>query len=114
MPTWPAALPCPLAGTYNEAPPLNTIRSQMDVGPEKVRRRTTANTAPISYTMSLTPANVTVLLDFYNQDTVSGSLPFDYTHPRTGAAVQARFVNVPQIRNQGIRYAGSVELEIMP
>ncbi len=43
MATWPATLPAPALSSLRETPPDNLIRTQMDKGPAKVRRRTTAN-----------------------------------------------------------------------
>lgn len=115
MPTWPITLPAPALNTLEESPPDNTIRTTMDKGADKVRRRTTANIRPISFSMMLTEAQTEILDDFYTADTFSGSEAFDYTHPRTGAAVQARFVNPPNYaEREGQVYAAAVSLEILP
>lgn len=115
MPAWPAQLPPPALNTLTESPPNNTLRSSMDKGPEKVRRRTTANTRPLSFVLMLTPALLQVLDDFFVMDTYSGSEEFDYTHPRTGAACTARFVGEPEYQDrEGQVYATSVSLEILP
>jgi len=117
MPTWPASLPPPKIGTLNERPPNNAIASQPDKGPSIVRRRTTANVRPITYSMDLTPEQVITLDEFFEDDTFSGTITFDYTHPRTGAAVTARFVpgSVPEWQdNEGVIYGAAVQLEIMP
>lgn len=115
MATWPATLPAPIINSLKESPPDNTIRSQMDKGPAKVRRRTTANVRPLSFTLRLTPAQVATLDTFYNTTTFSGADEFDYTHPRTSAAVTARFVNPPEYSElEGVLYNCSISLEIMP
>lgn len=115
MATWPATLPPPVLNSLKESPPDNTIRSQMDKGPAKVRRRTTANIRPISFTMRLTPAQVETLDTFYDVTTFSGADEFDYTHPRTSAAVTARFVSPPEYSElEGVLYNCSISLEIMP
>lgn len=114
MATWPTTF-CPLAGSYQETPPNNTIRTSMDRGPDKVRRRTTANVRPVSFKMLLNKTQVAQLDDFYNEDTFSGADPFDFTHPRTGASVQARFVNPPAYQDRGAAmYEAAVQLEILP
>lgn len=115
MAVWPAELPPPAINTLKETPPDNTIRTAMDRGPAKTRRRTTANVRPISFGMKLTPALVAVLDNFYNNTTFSGADEFDYTHPRTGEAVTARFVSTPEYNEQeGVLYNCTVALEIMP
>lgn len=117
MPTWPAELPGPAIGTLNERPPQNAISSNPDKGPAIVRRRTTANVRPISYTMMLEPELVQVLDDFFVEDTFSGTIPFEYDHPRTGDACTARFKpgEVPEyLEREGVIYGANVQLEILP
>lgn len=114
MADWPDSLPCALMNSYTESPPENTIRSQMDTGIPKLRRRSTAATRPISFSMSLTAAQYQLLDDFYVNDVFSGSIPFNYTHPVTGAAVEARFLERPQYRSQSGRYLAAINLEILP
>lgn len=103
-------------GTYKESPPNNTLRTSMDVGPAKSRRRTTSNVRLISFTLVLNSDQLDTLDGFYNDDTFSGSDDFDFNHPRTGDAVKARFVQPPEysdtIKNQ--LYEIPVSLEILP
>lgn len=115
MSTWPASLPPPALNTLKEAPPNTTIRSQMDKGPDKVRRRTTANIRPISFVLKLTPAQVEILDTFYVTTTAGGADEFTYTHPRTAASVVARFVSPPDYaESEGVIYNCSIALEILP
>lgn len=117
MATWPASLPPPSIDTLKESPPNNAIGTRMDKGPDKVRRRTTANVRPLAFTLQLTDAELQTLDDFYTTDTFSGVSDFDYTHPRTGAAVTARFkpATPPQYGElAGVLWSVTVELEIMP
>lgn len=115
MVAWPASLPAPALNTLSESPPDNVIRSNMDKGPAIVRRRTTANIRPISFGLILTAAETQILDEFYTDDTFSGSESFDFTHPRTGAAVTARFVEPPEYQErEGAAWAASVSLEILP
>lgn len=115
MPTWPTDLPAPALNTLVETPPRNKIRSQTDKGPPKERRRTTANVRPISFMLKLTPAQVTTLDDFFVTDTASGVNEFDYTHPRTGASVTAKFAEEPVYNEvEGAIYDCPIKLEIQP
>lgn len=117
MSAWPSTLPAPALSTLNETPPENRLVTSMDKGPGKVRRRTTANVRPLSFTLRLTKAQVQTLDDFFVTTTFSGADSFSYNHPRTGAAVTARFApnTVPQYAEQdGVIYNASISLEILP
>lgn len=115
MPTWPSKF-CPLAGSFQESPPNSTIRSSMDKGPDKIRRRTTANIRPVQFNILISRQDTQELDTFYDVETVGGSLPFDFVHPRTEQIVEARFVNPPQYtdRKAGQKYHCTIELEILP
>lgn len=113
MPTWPSNF-CPLINSLEESPPENTIRSQMDKGPDIVRRRTTANIRPISFKLYLSKADVAVMDNFFSTECYSGAEAFDFTHPRTGVACKARFTGVPKYANRSYGYEVSVGLEILP
>lgn len=115
MAVWPVSLPPPAINTMNESPADNLIRSNMDKGPAKVRRRTTANVRPLAFTLRLTAQELQTLENFYDVDTYSGAEVFDYIHPRTGAPVSARFAQRPSWGDtEGIVWNVSVSLEIMP
>jgi len=117
MATWPTDKRfSPLISSLQETPPANTIRSTMEKGPEKVRRRTTANVRPISFSLLLSKADVVVMDTFFNDDTYGGADEFDYVHPRTGENVKARFKDAPSYQESGGvgLYKVSVSLEIMP
>jgi hypothetical protein len=87
----------------------------MDKGADKVRRRSTANVRPIGFSLSLTEAQVEILDTFYVTTTLSGSVEFDFIHPRTGATVEARFVSPPSYsEREAVMYSCSVQLEILP
>lgn len=106
---------CPLVNSVSESPPENVIRSSMDKGPAKVRRRTTANIRPIQFKLMLTPAQTAIMDDFYVNQTVSGADEFDFTHPRTKQPVKARFVSPPSYSERGGRlWEIGVSLEILP
>lgn len=113
MAVWPEQF-CPLINSFQETPPENTIRTTMDRGPAKVRRRTTANVRQVSFNLFLKNDGVDVLDDFFTTDTFSGADDFDFIHPRTKESVKARFVSPPQYRNRGTGYEVSISLEILP
>ena len=113
--TWPAALrDLWLKDGFREVPPKNMLRTAMDVGPPKVRRRTTANIRAFFGQMFLTPALVTVLDDFFVTSTKSGTLTIELKHPRTGATGTYRFVKEPQYASHNEGFLASIQLELLP
>lgn len=115
MTTWPTSLPRPTVDSFSETTPNNSIRSSMDKGPAKVRRRTTANVRPISFSLKLEPSLVDVVDEFYIDTTASGSLSFDFVHPRTLETVEARFVEPPSYKELGnALFNVSISLEVLP
>jgi len=114
MANWPS-LPAPLINTFKETVPDNILRTNMDRGVDKVRRRTTANARPIQFAMTLTEAQVSTLETFYVTTLGSGALEFTYVHPRTGDSVSARFAAPPAYSDiNGIVYRAEIQLEIIP
>lgn len=113
---WPAGLPqYVLVSGYTETAPNNTIRTEMAAGPAKLRRRSTAAVRTISCQLRLSYAQRDVLDGFYLTDTASGSVPFDWVHPVTRAAVTMRFVEPPSLAADaaGRHFIASLKLEIM-
>jgi hypothetical protein len=64
----------------------------------------------------LTASEVATLDTFFVTTTRGGTLEFNWTHPRTGAAVEARFVPGTAPSYGAIEQDGevSVQLEILP
>lgn len=115
MATWPATLPSsPLADGFNEQPPNLAIRTDMDAGPAKVRRRFTAGVRPMTVMFLLTKAQVATLDEFYTSTLSGGTIRFDWTHPRTGSAVEFRFTAPPEYRADSDLWQVTMSLEIMP
>lgn len=116
MATWPSTLPQDfIEAEWRESPPDNLIRSSMDVGPDKVRRRSTSNPRPVSARMIMTTAQVATFETFYITTLISGSLTFDIDHPRTETEVEMRFVTPPEYTPAGGGYWWvDMQLEILP
>lgn len=113
--TWPSALrDLWLKDSFQEAPPKNMIRTKMDVGPAKVRRRTTSNVRQFLGRMFLTPAQTVILDDFFVTSTKSGTLTIELKHPRTGVTGVYRFVKEPQYVSRNRGYVASIQLELLP
>jgi hypothetical protein len=75
--TWPIGLPqiFLIDGFAQGLANKNLIRSQMDVGPAKLRRRSTAATRPMQGSMDMTDDQIQILMDFMDE-IEGGALPF--------------------------------------
>lgn len=94
---WPVTLPSTVSWQgYRRVIQNVQVRTQMDVGPPKVRARQTARVDmqefPIVY---LTKAQWPTLEDFYVITLFNGTLPFEITDPITGVAQRYRFTEPP-------------------
>jgi len=113
--SWPAALyGFILRGSYKESPPDNTMRSEMDVGPPKTRRRSTANTRPFQIDHFFTAANLVIFDELYDNTLESGSLPFNYRHPRTQVIGEYLFSEKPAYVELGQGYKVTTKMELLP
>lgn len=110
MATWPATVPI-TRENFSESPPRRTIRSDMDVGPAKVRRRSTAAVRPVKLSLFLNDSQLDDLEEFYLDN---DALSFDFVHPRTSNPVKARFTSEPEYSLVETMYRVSVDLEILP
>jgi len=110
--SWPADLYGKvLKGSFRELPPDNTFQSNMDTGPPKIRRRSTSNTRPIEVSHFFTAADMVTFDSFYDTTLNSGSLPFNYRHPRTQVLGEYVFTELPEYvdMNQGFRVTTKME-----
>lgn len=117
MVAWPIApFPqLPLQAGYSESPPDTVIRSPMDAGPAKLRRRTTAGVRRLACALRLTTAQVATFDSFYVTSLQGGALPFDWVNPRTGAAESLRFVGPPAYgAPSGDLFPVTFKLEVLP
>lgn len=115
--TWPASLPQePLVEGFIEQAPNTLIRSQMEAGPAKVRRRFTSGPRNFDCQLYLSPAQVETLDGFYVSTLAGGALSFDWKHPRTQAAVTFRFIEPPSYKpvKRGAAWQASLRLEVLP
>lgn len=110
MATWPSTLVINKDG-FSESPADRVMRSNMDIGPQKIRRRTTASVKSVEFKMLLTTAQVLILDDFFY---ANDSSAFDFVHPRTGLTVRARFKEPPNYASNETLFAVSIKLEILP
>lgn len=91
-PNWPVTLPQAVLMGFDEDIDLYVVRSKMDTGPDKVRRRATKIRRQWPVKLILTCAQVDTLDNFLLTSCEGGVLPFDWKNPRTGASTELRFV----------------------
>lgn len=116
VPTWPITLPQDLliAG-YGESPGDNQLRSNMDVGPAKVRRRSTAAPRKVKGGVILTREQLVTFREFYDDILLSGTLRFSWHDPtKPESAVEMRFTEVPSWTAESGQFNLSLSLEILP
>lgn len=116
-PTWPPSLPdFVLEQGYSEQLEDQTIESSVEAGLAKIRRRFTAPVRRFQMTLQMDEAQAATFEGFFLNTLQGGSLPFDWRHPRTGAATRFRFRKpVPSITVVGgITVRVQMVLEAIP
>lgn len=113
--TWPAELPQLPNYGWSDAKLDNTVRSETDSGPAKVRPRYTKANRRAQFGYHLTAAQVAILDAFHSSTLASGSLRFDMVHPRTGLTYAFRFLEPYETSEiaEGF-YATTLALEYLP
>lgn len=117
MASWPSTLPqSPLVRSLTETPPNDLIRTGMSVGPDKIRRRSTAGIRKFGMSIFLTKAQVQILDDFILSTLNGGTDIFTWKNHRTDAAISLRFVSLPSYRviGNGDFYTAGLSLEELP
>jgi hypothetical protein len=90
--TWPAELPATLLlEGLSKQPQNNVIRTAMDAGPKKARRRYTARSVKFSGKQIMSPGELAVFEQFYHTVLADGVLRFDFTDPVSLEAGEFRF-----------------------
>lgn len=115
---WPLTLPQKPNTNYSESSGVLIIRSPMDAGPAKLRRRG-VRPDPIQLTFDMSTAQVDTL-ELFVKDTLKGTARFGFPHPRTNEVVEMRFIpqsdgalyNVGYIMPE--RWSVSFQLEVLP
>ena len=87
----------------------------MGIGPDKVRRRTSASVRSRSGRLAkLTKAQLATFETFYATDLAGGALSFTATDPFDCAEHTFRFVDGYQLGRSGAYYTLEATLEILP
>lgn len=114
--TWPATLQS-IVSEANFGLTLGdtVLRSDMDYGPQKVRRRFTKGVDTFSTSIYLTQAQYSFFYTFYNTTLNGGVNPFTFNHPITGVSSIFRFKGPPQVSSiGGGNFTVSMEWEQLP
>lgn len=118
MPTieWPYSLPDELlVDGFRGEFPKTKLRTEMDAGPAKQRRRFTATVEPLSGSIEVTSDQLERLQRFHNTDCAGGASEFLWAHPVTRDRVRMRFVTEPAYSSLGGGYFKvDLSLEVMP
>lgn len=90
--TWPSTLPAFVQeGGFQERFQDQTVESQMDTGPAKIRRRFTKPIRFVGINLLMTASQASDFETFWQTTLKGGSLPFEWVHPRTRVATTFRF-----------------------
>lgn len=91
------------------------LRSQMDIGPDKVRSRFTSGVDKYTWSVNLDYDDYSVLTVFFKTTLSNGALPFELEDPMTGITAAFRFTKPPSIRPLGGRtFTVEAQLEKLP
>ena len=120
MADWPSSLPQEGFLPQDDVRVDARLRTRMDAGREKVRRRYSATTRQITIPMRLTGTQRQTLDTFYNDTLKEGSLSFNWTDPVDDSAVSMRFLSPPRFRvilggtTSNREWRATLRLEILP
>ena len=111
---WPPTLPVARRAGNSSTLKDSVIRSQMGYGPDKLRRRTTAQISNQPVTLILDDTEKATLDTFYFT-TAQQVARFNYDDPYSGTNVEARFVTPPAyVEVNCSTWAVSFTLEMLP
>jgi len=116
MGAWPGTLPSePLIANNSEQAPDVVARTEMSVGPAKVRRRVTAGYSPTHWVFLMTDAQLSTFLTFFNDTSEGGAETWTITHPRTAGSETMRFIGQPAWYKRGPdKWIVEFDCELMP
>jgi len=95
-PAWPSSLPQnQFIGVADERQ-KGALRTAMDAGPAKQRRRFSAAVRTITCPVEMSSAQKAVFDTFFITTLAEGALPFTWTDPNTDATQNFRFIAPPK------------------
>ncbi len=115
MAVWPAGLPQKQFSPVTEKRQDAAIRSSMDTGTPKKRRRFTAAVREITIPIVLSMAEKIIFDTFYITTLKEGVLPFDWTDPNDDTTIiEYRFVKPSRLTKKAGEWKGMLSLEVLP
>lgn len=118
MPTWPSSLPQKVqVDSFQHEVGTGAIRTEMEVGPEFQRRRSTASPEAFTGRVWVTPTQYETFRTFWRDELGDGALSFDWQHPITlePAKVQFDVTSPPRLSAvSGERFALTLQFEVLP
>lgn len=113
MAAWPSILPQGLLRGLIWKPRDIVLRSQMDVGPDKTRLRSTFTITDVTGRLSLTEAQALALKNFYFDTTRHGTERFSLNSPLGNEPMEAKFLEPPESTwVGGNRWEATLKLEL--
>jgi hypothetical protein len=117
--TWPGTLPIDHFLRLRDKMQSNRVRTAMDGGPAKQRRRFTSNVRFVQEAITLTNTQRVTFDTFYGTTLGDGVDEFNWIDPQGTGSVEFRFTADPQFTSVGLRSDGPVwrttlPLEILP
>jgi hypothetical protein len=115
---WPLDLPRfdeTLVADYEETLTKTSVNSEVDVGPPKVRQRTTVPIGEMKVGYWMSRDQVNILERFIDSTLQQNSRAFEATHPRSGKAIKARLKEMPRYEPKTANYFKvTFKIEILP
>jgi hypothetical protein len=109
---WPELLPSGLLEDgFGKQPQSAVIRTAMDAGPKKARRRYTARTVKYAGKQVFDAAELAVFEQFYYSVLADGVLRFNFTDPVTNETAEFRFTENYTVSAVEGQYEVSMQLE---
>jgi hypothetical protein len=94
MAVWPVTLPQKFQQDgFVDTEPNTFVKTEMDAGPPKIRRRFTATHRPVSGSMIMTSTQKAALRTFYQ---TYGAMPFTFPDPDSAGTVEMIFMAPPE------------------
>lgn len=116
MAAWPTTLPDPLASGYAVKPVDQTVRTDMDGGMARQRRRTAARNDRVSVSWVMRDAQAAIFRQWFDVDCDGGAAWFNVRLAlATGGMVdtEARFTRPPELAGMGgLIWSVSGEVEV--
>lgn len=109
--TWPLGTELNVSG-FGQKQQANTIRTTMEAGVDKLRRRYSSPIRNVSGSLILSFDDYETLEDFYNVTLAGGVLSFNFPDQATGVLYEHRFLETPSYTAYGpLHYQVTLKFE---